>query len=63
MDNSSLYRSHLRPDREYLDFHALPLLESSIDRRRREERRRSSRAFASGAAMMALAFAATVILL
>lgn len=48
MENS-IYRSHLRPDREHLGFQALPLLESSIDRRRREDSRRRSRAFVAGA--------------
>lgn len=54
---SSLYRSHMRPDREYLGFQALPLLESSIERRRREDGRRRARAFAAGALS---AFAAIV---
>ena len=63
MNNPSLYRSHLRPDREYLGFHALPLLESSLDRRQREEARRRTRAFIAGAATMCAALAVTVILL
>ncbi|WP_141237071.1 hypothetical protein [Sphingopyxis sp. GW247-27LB] len=59
----SFYQSHLRPDREYLDFQRLPLLESSADRRRREEARRRARSFTAGAAAMALAIALLVIML
>lgn len=62
MDNS-IYRSHLRPDREYLGFHSLPLLESSAARRRREEERRRARAFAAGAASTFFAVVAMAILL
>lgn len=61
MENS-IYRSHVRPDREYLDFQTLPLLESSIDRRRREEGRRRSRAFVAGAACTFVAVLAMAVL-
>lgn len=61
MENS-MYRGHLRPDREYLGFQTLPLLESSIDRRRREEGRRRSRAFAAGAACCFVAVLAMAVL-
>lgn len=61
MENS-IYRSHLRPDRESLEFQSLPLLESSVDRRRREQRRRVERAFATGAASAVLALTAMAVL-
>ncbi|QUM72204.1 hypothetical protein [Sphingopyxis granuli] len=61
MENS-IYRSHLRPDREHLEFQSLPLLESSIDRRRREQRRRVERAFAGGVLSAILALTAMAVL-
>lgn len=59
----TIYRSHLRPDREYLGFYSLPLLESSSERRQRKETRRRVLAFIAGAATMCAALAVTVILL
>jgi hypothetical protein len=61
MENS-IYRSHLRPDRETLEFQSLPLLESSVDRRRHEQRRRVERAFAAGVLSAVLALAAMAVL-
>ena len=61
--NDSIYRSHVRPDREYIGFQTLPLLESSLDRRRREDARRRSRAFVGGAISTFLAVVAMAALL